>query len=156
MWWLATVLFGLLALAQLLGTKDGRLTAAVLAGNWSACSSYSWMVGSVTSWVALAAIDYLAALLLIMSLVGYRDRARVLVISLYGAMLVAHLAYSSKALLGWEVSGRTYFITLTVLAWSQAIVTAGGLGVEYLRMVRGRADPAGYASAVSLRSNATE
>lgn len=156
MWVLALVLFSLLALALALRAKGSRLNAAVLAGNWAACSAYSWMVGNVTSWVALAAIDYLAAMLLVMSMLERTERTRVIVVGLYGCQLVAHLAYSSKALLGWSVSGRTYFDTLTVLAWLQAAVVGGGLCVEYLRMVRGRADPDRHAPAVSLRRNAAD
>lgn len=156
MWWLASVLFGLLALSLAFRAKGSRLTAAVLFGNWIACAVYSHLTGSVTSWVALAAIDYLAAMLLVLSLVDHSDRPRVIVIGLYGCQLLAHLAFSSKALLGWHVSGRTYFDTLTVLAWLQAAVVAGGLGVEYLRMVRGRADLDRHASPVPLRRNAAD
>lgn len=143
MFWIpaCAVLVGALLLR--LGDREGAQSSAILFANWAACAGFWYLTGEATEWLALAAFDYVAALALIL-FVPFR-RPVIMLVAIYAAMLLSHVAYGSGRLLGFTLGAHQYFATLTALAWAQMLVLGGwGLVVAY-RTGRARRDPVGCA-----------
>lgn len=148
MWALPTALCGLLLIGHLSGNRSAAGVSFVLLANWGLCAAFSAATGDATNWLSLAVFDYLGAIVLALTM---RSRWQILVVALYAAMLCAHVAYSLAAVAPFDLSARSYFLVLTVLAWAQAASVGGWVVAEYLA-VRRAADPDRRASSAEALS----
>lgn len=147
--WLLPIALACLGLGGLLaGNRAASGVAAVLLANWGACAAFSALSGDPVSWLTLAAFDYLAAIALAFTI---KRRWQIVVVALYALMLCAHVTFSLD-LSGWvDLSARSYFLTLTALAWAQAASVGGWIVADYLA-VRRDPDPDGGASSAEALS----
>ena len=114
------------------------ISALILTANWGACALMSYASGSVSTWVALAGIDYAAAVIIA---IAAERRPQFVIVALYAFMLVFHVAYSVQDTMKVGLSERQYFDALTILAWMQIATIGGWLGVDAYKARRSRRHP---------------
>ncbi len=120
--------------------KGALAVAGALFFNWILCATFSQVSNDPTNWTALAAIDYTTAVIIAVS---SSRRWALVVVGLYAMMLVSHVTYSMHETIGLQISGRSYFDILTVLAWLQLATVGGWVAVDFRKKLLQRRDSDG-------------
>lgn len=118
--WVLAVLCGA---AMLLRDLRTATAAAILLGDWYACTSVARWTGSQFEWAWLATIDCIAALLFIFP---HRRLEAVIALSL-GTEVLIHIAYGVHDLTqGYTLpAAKLNWWSTFAIAWGQAILVVG-------------------------------
>ncbi|MET0364505.1 MAG: hypothetical protein ABW169_07605, partial [Sphingobium sp.] len=121
----------LLVALSFAASRSAFPVSLVLFANWAVNTAGATLSGTQFNWAAMAAADYVSALLI---LVVRTNRWGLVIVVTYAVQMIAHVAFGLSSQGPWPQ--YRYWYVLSYTAWAQAFLLLAWAGLDGGRVVR--------------------